>query len=445
MDGNVKFKTVEEIKEWLRNREVDEDDVETAATTLRLKGFKESDSLLGISSLQLQQVGFDIPLAVSLSNKFKPRQPPQFSESAVAALNEMAEDYVTRKRTIRLSDATQGAKAELMDMLSLSEKGTSWPNKPTISQRVGGFVWLKGDEDSEENRQAYMNYLRSILLIPAHYDLADVQPDRQLLSVELFRDMAETDSRKVSGNTDVTIGKSEHISNFAVRNNIETLLELKTPKNMKKRDHSPQTIGEHFAASYLNRNHAVVSVLTDLNTKWIFFWFAFGEDDSEMSLHKLVLDGEGAASDAKYLLDSLYDISCGDTLPTTFAKRQPLRAVLGALKRKRARIELDDGNGPNLDQDSKSSSSSGAEQHPGSNAGALPARNDGSGQQRNLRGTGGDGSAPMSMANALSLFAPPADRDVANELDLLEMVDADEQYEIVKSFASKHIVPYMRG
>ena len=51
----------------------------------------------------------------------------------------------------------------------------------------------------------------------------------------------------------------------------------------------------------------------------------------------------------------------------------------------------------------------------------------------------------MSMASALSLFAPPADRDVANELDLLDMLDPDEQYEIVKSFAMKHIVPHMRG
>jgi hypothetical protein len=51
----------------------------------------------------------------------------------------------------------------------------------------------------------------------------------------------------------------------------------------------------------------------------------------------------------------------------------------------------------------------------------------------------------MSMASALSLFAPPADRDVANELDLLDMVDVNEQYEIVRLFALKHIVPHMTG
>ena len=50
----------------------------------------------------------------------------------------------------------------------------------------------------------------------------------------------------------------------------------------------------------------------------------------------------------------------------------------------------------------------------------------------------------MNMANALSLFAPPADRDIANELDLLDMVNESEQYEIVRSFAEKHTVHYMR-
>lgn len=44
------------------------------------------------------------------------------------------------ERTTRLSDATQGAKAELMDVLFLPERGASWPNKPTSSQHVDGFV-----------------------------------------------------------------------------------------------------------------------------------------------------------------------------------------------------------------------------------------------------------------------------------------------------------------
>ena len=53
-----------------------------------------------------------------------------------------------------------------MDMLSLPEKGANWPNKPTISQHVDGYTWFNGDEDSEENRQAYMNYLQKCFADP---------------------------------------------------------------------------------------------------------------------------------------------------------------------------------------------------------------------------------------------------------------------------------------
>ena len=190
----------------------------------------------------------------------------------------------------------------------------------------------------------------------------------------------------------------------------------------------------------------MVSVLTDLDATWIFFWYAVGEEDSKMSLYRLTLNGEGAVAEAKYLLDSLYDSSVGYTLPATFAARQPLNAVLKDLiSRKRGRMDLDGDNGLNSVPDSKPSSSGGAERYPDSNTDSLSERNDSSGQQSNQRGTGGGGSTPMRMAHALSLFAPPADRDVANELDLLDMVEPDEQYEIVSSFASKHIVPYMHS
>ena len=359
----------------------------------------------------------------------------------MALLGEMAKDHSKKRRTIVLSNATQGVKNDLMDMLGLEEKGASWPNKPSLRQ-CSGFEWFHSQEDSKENREGYMGHLGQMLQIPQTHQLADVQPDRGLLSVEFHPTV--TESRRVSGTTDVAIARSQHVSNHAVRNNIETLLELKKPRNMQGADHCPQTIGEHISASYLNINHPVVSVLTDLNTKWTFFWFAVC--DAEMSLCKVFLQGNDAAAEAKYLLDSLYDNSDGRALPDTFAKRQSFQAVLdGLVQRKRARTVPDGDNEHNPDQDSKPSSSSGAAQPPGSNADSSSERNDSSGQPRNQHGTGNGGSARMSTASALSLFAPPADRDVANELDLLDMLDPDEQYETVKSFAMKHIVPHMRG
>lgn len=144
-----------------------------------------------------------------------------------------------------------------------------------------------------------------------------------------------------------------------------------------------------------------------------------------LPLYKLIIHGDGAATEAKFLLDSIYGNSAGNnTLPTTFAACQPFQAVLNDhTSRKRVQIDLDGDNGHNPDQDSKPSSSGGAERYSGSNAGnSLPDRNDSPGQQRNLHGTVSGGGAPMSMANVLSLFALPADRDVSNKLNLLDMV-----------------------
>jgi hypothetical protein len=186
-----------------------------------------------------------------------------------------------------------------------------------------------------------------------------------------------------------------------------------------------------------------------------------------VSKHCLDGSGEEAPAHAKYLLDSLYDNSVGgDTLPSTFANRQPFQAVLDRIVRyKKVRREFDRADSDSLDPDSKPSPSAGGgadQQHPTSGTDASSAASRGGGEgtaHENNQGTaaaaaaaagvgggGGEGgTAPMSPASALSLFAPPAYRDVANELDLLDMVDESEQYEIVRSFASKHIVPYMIG
>jgi hypothetical protein len=99
------------------------------------------------------------------------------------------------------------------------------------------------------------------------------------------------------------------------------LLELKTPDNMKKKNHNAQVVCEQIAASCLNRKYAVVSVLTDMQVSWTSYWFAKKVDDPEGSvvLHKLALPKEEKlAGLAKYILLNLFDGSNSDTLPRTF-------------------------------------------------------------------------------------------------------------------------------
>jgi hypothetical protein len=134
--------------------------------------------------------------------------------------------------------------------------------------------------------------------------MGDVQPMRGLFNTEI---QGVGESRRIRGTTDVVITESKNILNSAIRNNVEALLELKKPKNLQEKDHSPQTICEHFAASFLNCKHGVVSALTDLNDNWTFFWFADNQNGS-VALHRLELkvkDDNRAVGLAKHILENL--------------------------------------------------------------------------------------------------------------------------------------------
>lgn len=348
MTEEKRFEVKEELEEWLKSRGVDEDDASEAAQTLFAKGANKSTKLIGISSDQLERLGVPTLTSVELSIKLKEDQQQWVSQEAKLGLELMAQDYLTKKKTIALSDATDSAKNELLDMLHLPEKGVLWPNRPAVVLLpIDGFSWLNSSEDSAENRTACIAHLNEFLQLPKDYSLADVQPNRKLLTVELFKEMSQ--NQKIRGTTNVVIAKSEHILNRAVRNNIEALIELKKSKNLKSKDHTAQTADRHFAASYLNPKHAVVSVLTDLNNSWTLFWFAKEKDCADVALYTLHLENERAAGLAKYMLDSLYDTtSCREMFPITFVNRVSFETIIDSIGRgnnKRARRDFDDTGG----------------------------------------------------------------------------------------------------
>ena len=368
-------------------------------------------------------------------------------------LEALGEDYMQKRKTIVLNEATMTGKQDLLDMIQLPERGASWESKPDGLSRIDTFNWLTCDEDHKDNQCAYMAYLNQKLNVPETHSLVDTQSQRTLLTVTFLQESEE--SRKIRGTTDVAIVTLQSSTNKTIRNNIETQFELKKPEKLRTKDHTPQVVGEHFAASYLNRHHPVVSVLTDLNNSWTFYWFA-RSDDGEMALFKLYLTGEAAATEAIYILDSLYDDgddSRRKTLPITFSNRLSFEAVFQWVmknKSKRGRGEQeedDDGNGSTHHNKKKRDGKDQGEEVGGD---SKPRQSNSEGCVRSSESGGtahsnNQGGASMSMASALSLFAPPSSRDVANELDLLDMVDENEEYEIVRSFAMRHIVPYMRG
>ena len=119
--------------------------------------------------------------------------------------------------------------------------------------------------------------------------------------------------RKISGTTDVVIAEIRNIRNDTLRNSVHALMELKKPENMSRTDHNPQVVCEHLAASYLNPTRTMVSVLTDLNGFWTFYWYAENEDGPGVALHKLTLNcEERAAGQAKYLLEGMLTLRAMD-------------------------------------------------------------------------------------------------------------------------------------
>ena len=348
-----------------------------------------------------------------------------------------------KDKTIVLSSANEEVKTELLRRLHLQEIGAEWPNKPVGLTHVNGFDWRSSAEDSPENRQAYMAYLTDTITLPTTHGLMDAQAKRTLLTVNFGID----DITKIKGTTDVAIMAKSNIDAKTFKNNIEILFELKKPPNLDgNEDHTPQAVGEHLAASCLNSKHPVVSVLTDLNNNWTFYWFAKRNgDDYEVALYKFCLEGNEAATMAKHILDSLYDAPEGTSLPTTLSNRISFKDATEKKDSKLAPVTEND-NDQNGDDD-KDHSGGSSQNSKRSSQYTSDSNGQGSFSGRSHQGSEDSdyGSSSRGMAHALSLFAPPSFRDVANELDLLDMVDENEKYEIVRAFAMQHIVPHIAG
>jgi hypothetical protein len=69
------------------------------------------------------------------------------------------------------------------------------------------------------------------------------------------------------------IAESRNINNDAVRHSVEALLELKKAQELAKQG-SQSTDDLRALGGVLSPNHGVVSVLTDLNRSWTFYWYA---------------------------------------------------------------------------------------------------------------------------------------------------------------------------
>mmetsp|Transcript_27650 Transcript_27650/g.50202 ORF Transcript_27650/g.50202 Transcript_27650/m.50202 type:complete len:287 (-) Transcript_27650:426-1286(-) len=184
------------------------------------------------------------------------------------------------------------------------------------------FKWFNSKEDSSANRQAYMNYLGTNVSWPAGHCVTDCNAYKNLLS-----GTGLDGKHKISGNIDVVLVAQEDAENGAIRQNIRAGIELKKGTNSGNHEH--QVVLQHLAASSLNPEESVLTVMTDLNQRWHFYWF--GRNRKKM--YKYVVS---ASSQAKFLFEHMFDspddcidgIDASTLFPTDFLVRGTWRMFL---------------------------------------------------------------------------------------------------------------------
>jgi hypothetical protein len=301
--------------------------------------------------------------------------------------------------------------------VGLKLTGADWDAEPHSPPDEPMFTWLEPKEDSIENRLAYMAHLREHFVWPNGCDLIDCNGQPELLSV------TEQGCFKALGNIDVVVASEKNVRQRTIRQNIRTGIELK--KDTDVANHEKQVVVQHLAASTLNPGEGILTLMTDLNNRYHFYWFSGSEPGV---LYKYMSGPTGA----KFLLEHMFDNakdSSESELPTEFLDRGTWFAFtgtgLGTIAESLSR-EQDD---RDHEGEGAGDSSDNAKREEKSGDGGVSKR----GRKRG-RNLGGATQRATVDGNMLRL-------DVANELDLLDFYDKEEQRETLFRHLIQHCVP----
>jgi hypothetical protein len=355
----------------------------------------------------------------------------------IAQVQACLEQLNIKDKTVAMSGASQGKKDTVLNHFGIALSGAEWSSMPEddalsdISDDV--YTWTSAAEDAPEQRQAYMVHLRNILFLPTGYGVKDCAKTSTLLSVQDIGGKF-----KFNGTTDVVVAQTKHVKNSAERHHVEVELELKTTRNNNMEKHEPQAVLKHLASSFLNGNCGVLTVLTDLNEKWVFYWF----HPNGKEIMKYIADRKRA----QFLLNNMIPNKSNNTctsadLPEHFWNRgvwnEVEKVFLDTIKEE----DDEDGTGNKRRKMERSprNDSSDARDH---------SKNDSNqGGDSDSSGIGHVGSGHDGQQNCtLAQLFDYAGHDVGNEMDLLTMTDdEDERIRIVRRFLARHIVPGIVG
>ena len=207
----MKFDSVDDLKDWLRKRNVYEHYVDTAANKLMEQEFNESYSLLGISSSQLERVGFPIAKAMSLSTRLKPKvNPRNFDAAKRKSENDSTGERKNKLQRVGEMIVQENYPDPVQSLLSQYDGYGVVTAYPAWNRRVGTETTEPGNDESPSQT-------------PTVIPMVNRDAYRQL-SVRLLQDVK--DRAVVTGMPG--IGKSwfvEAFSSFLIKKGIAVILE----------------------------------------------------------------------------------------------------------------------------------------------------------------------------------------------------------------------------
>lgn len=231
-------------------------------------------------------------------------------------------DQHSEYESICISSIRTTTYKQVRQYLDIKLEPAKWEQLPNDIQDVddrsaGFFRWLPDDENSPANRTAYMEYLNSFSW-PEGFGLVDLALEKDLLCSR-FADFS------FSGTIDVALATLGVIREDIVEYNILLGIELKKPVESKETYHS-QIVMQHLCAARQNPDTGVLTLLTDLNKLWCFFWFG---------RPRKIFKRTTSIAQAKFLLKNLFNSEVEGHCPEAFHSRLSWNDCFSSNQRKK--------------------------------------------------------------------------------------------------------------
>ena len=306
----------------------------------------------------------------------------------------------------------------------LNVKTPKWDTQSRLFEdNISSFTWSQATENAPAQRTNYMAYLKKIAW-PDGYTIVDSSSKAFCVT------MADYD---FNGSIDVILADDSTVESQNELNGIHLGIELK--KTIARDEHDRQVIIEHMCASKSNSALNVLTLLTDLNEQWFFFYFG-----PERKLFKL----RATRPQAVFLLENMFNPEnlAANTFPECFINRlnwddfiKSLPQISGTSIQESINAgDRDESGGQNTDKaEMNFTKESGRHSTDNTEMNSKEYRNNQHGENTGMGRDTGHTAANVQLGG-----------DVANELDLLEFLDDEvERRKIVYKFVIENFAPHV--